>query len=105
MTANIGSVEMVNNSVMASVGGIRRINAKKKEMMKEELVDFINRSGKHIVLDLHNRKTADPLAAVKVIIELAKVTELVSCERAKCENAFHDIELQAQQNNFVFAKN
>ena len=71
------SFRVQEQSVIVSLEGARKINSKTSEMVKEDMVDFIGRSGKQIVLDLRGISFAEGQgdAALKAIVELAKANE------------------------------
>ncbi len=103
--AKIENIEMINNSIVASVEGVRMVNAKAREKMKEELLNFINRSSKHVVLDLKNDTSVDTWGTVKLIAELAKLTETVSGNPDNCKNAFCRLNMKMIKQNRFFSNN
>lgn len=105
MMTKIENIKMINNSVVASVEGVRMVNAKARELMKEELLNFINRSGRQVVLDLKNDTSSDTWETVKLIAELAKLTEIVSFDQTSCKNAFQRLKMKTFDNEYVCFNN
>jgi len=94
-------------SVIASLEGTRRINSKISEMVKREIVDFIEKSGKQVVLDLNGVSFIDSegFSALKAIAELAKANERMFSLANASEDVLELVDLVGMNESFVLGKN
>ncbi|WP_421920644.1 STAS domain-containing protein [Marinifilum sp.] len=94
-------------SVIASLEGTRRINAMISEMVKKEIIDFIEKSGKQIVLDLKGVSFTDSqgLTALKAMAELAQANERLFSLANCSENVLELVDLVGMREPFSIGKN
>jgi hypothetical protein len=108
--AKINSNSMINfriqeQSVMASLEGTRKINNVISKMVKKEIVDFISKSGKQIILELNGVSGSNGIVALKAIAELAKTSEKVFSSTNLTDEIFESIELKAFKELKIIVKN
>lgn len=94
-------------SVITSLEGTRRINSKISEMVKKEIVDFIEKSGKQVVLDLNGISFTDSegFSALKAIAELAKTNERLFELVDLSLGVIELVDLVGMNENFAISKN
>ncbi|WP_321309858.1 STAS domain-containing protein [Marinifilum fragile] len=94
-------------SVIASLEGTRRINSMISEMVKKEIIDFIEKSGKQVVLDLNGVSFVDSqgLSALKAIAELARVNEQLFSLANLSDDVIELVDLVGMKDSFSIGKN
>ncbi|NOU60072.1 STAS domain-containing protein [Marinifilum caeruleilacunae] len=94
-------------SVIASLEGTRRINGMISEMVKSEIIDFIEKSGKQVVLDLNGVSFVDTqgFSALKAIAELAKANERLFSLANCSDDVLELVELVEMRESFSIGKN
>ena len=94
-------------SVIASLEGTRRINSMISEMVKKEIIDFIEKSGKQVILDLNGVSFVDSqkLSALKAIAELARANEQLF-SLANCSgDVLELVDIVGMKESFSIGKN
>lgn len=94
-------------SVIASLEGTRRINSMISEMVKKEIIDFIEKSGKQVVLDLNGVSFIDSqgFSALKAIAELARVNERLFSLANLSDDVIELVDLVGMSETLVIGKN
>nr|WP_320117261.1 STAS domain-containing protein [uncultured Marinifilum sp.] len=101
------SFRIQEQSVIASLDGARRINSKISEIVKAEIIDFIEKSGKQVILDLKGVSFIDSegFSALKAISELAKANELLFTFVNVSDDVLELVNLVGMREAFVLGKN
>ncbi|MDQ2179693.1 STAS domain-containing protein [Marinifilum sp. D714] len=94
-------------SVIASLEGTRRINSMISEMVKKEIIDFIEKSGKQVVLDLNGVSFIDSqgFSALKAIAELARANEKLFSLANLSDDVIELVDLVGMKDSFSIGKN
>lgn len=94
-------------SVIASLEGTRRINSMISEMVKKEIIDFIEKSGKQVVLDLNGVSFIDSqgFSALKAIAELARANEQLFSLADLTDDVIELVDLVGMKDSFSIGKN
>ncbi|WP_321279466.1 STAS domain-containing protein [Marinifilum fragile] len=94
-------------SVIASLEGTRRINSMISEMVKKEIIDFIEKSGKQVVLDLNGVSFIDSqgFSALKAIAELARANEQLFSLADLSDDVIELVDLVGMKDSFSIGKN
>lgn len=94
-------------SVIASLEGTRRINSMISEMVKKEIIDFIEKSGKQVVLDLNGVSFIDSqgFSTLKAIAELAKANEKLFSLANLSDDVIELVDLVGMKESFAIGKN
>ena len=94
-------------SVIASLEGTRRINSMISEMVKKEIIDFIEKSGKQVVLDLNGISFIDSqgFSALKAIAELARANERLFSLANLSEDVIELVDLVGMNETLAIGKN
>ncbi|RUT78130.1 STAS domain-containing protein [Ancylomarina longa] len=98
---------MEDQSVVASLEGTRRINSKISDLVKKEIIEFIEQSGKQIVLDLKGISFIDSqgFSALKAIAELACAQDRLFALANVSDDVLELVELVGLKDAFVIGKN
>jgi anti-anti-sigma regulatory factor len=94
-------------SVVASLEGTRLINSKISDLVKKEIIDFIEKSGKQVILDLKGVSFSNEqgLSALKAIVELARANERLFTAVKNSDNAIEDLKLNQLYDSVTLGKN
>lgn len=94
-------------SVVASLEGTRLINSKISDLVKKEIIDFIEKSGKQVILDLKGVSfdNEQGLSALKAIVELARANERLFTAVKNSDNAIEDLKLNQLYDSVTLGKN
>ena len=105
-------IDMLNfriqdQSVIASLEGTRKINSKISEIVKKEVIDFLERSGKQVILDLKGVSFIDSqgFTALKAIAELAKANERLFSMVNLSDDVMELVEVVGMNEAFMVGKN
>jgi len=98
---------MEDQSVVASLEGTRRINSIISDLVKEEIIEFIEKSGKQVVLDLKGISFIDSqgFSALKAIAELASAHDRFFRLANVSDDVLELVELVGLQDAFLIGKN
>lgn len=96
-----------DQSIAASLEGNRKINKRISEMVKKEIIDFIEQSGKQIVLDLRGVSVGEDkgISALKAIAELARANNRIFSMLKVRQDVVALIELSKIKKTFIIGKN
>ena len=99
--------QVKEQSVIASLEGVKRINAKISDLVKKDINEFIEKSGKQVVLDLRGVSFIDSegFSALKAIAEFARVHNQVFSYINVSEDIMELVELVGMKESFVIFKN
>ncbi|MCT4601727.1 MAG: STAS domain-containing protein [Marinifilum sp.] len=94
-------------SVIASLEGTRRINSMISDMVKKEIIDFLEKSGKQVVLDLNGVSFIDSngFSALKAIAELAKANERLFSLANLSDDVIELVDVAEMKESFTIGKN
>ena len=98
---------MKDHSVIASLEGVQRINSKISELVKKEISEFIEKSGKQVVLDLRGVSFIDSegFSALQAIAEFARVNNQLFSYINVSEDVLELVDLVGMKDSFVIFKN
>ncbi|MBI9059588.1 STAS domain-containing protein [Labilibaculum sp. DW002] len=99
--------QVKEQSVIASLEGVKRINAKISDLVKKEINEFIEKSGQQVVLDLRGVSFIDSegFSALQAIAEFARVNNQIFSYMNVSEDVMELIELVGMKESFVIFKN
>ncbi len=99
--------QMNEKSVVASLEGVQRINAKISDLVKKEIYEFIEKSGQQVVLDLRGVSFIDSegFSALQAIADFARMNNQVFSYANVSEDVMELIDLVGMKDSFVIFKN